>query len=143
MITTIYDNLDITVEEAKSWLNQEVIELDDSEENPVELPEDDDIERLIDAAKRKADNYIDQDEEYFENDEEEVEIPEDIEQWVLSVVARWYERRANGEAQKNISGGETVQWNGIDFSLLTPYRNLYHGPLVEDDDEDLFEYFWD
>jgi len=131
MKTTIYEHLELSVDEVLDWLQINVIELDGNNDI-VDLPAESEIQRLIDAAKQKADNFVDREEEYFEINDEVV-IPEQIKQWVLSVVARWYEQRASGEGTRNIQNAEAVDWDDIDFSDLIPYQKKSR-PYPEDDE---------
>jgi len=133
MITTITDNLEVTLDEAKAWLRLYVEDLEENgnENNDPDIA-DIELEMLIEAAKQKADNYVQRDEEYFE-DGNGVEIPKAIKLWCLKDIARQYERRASGEDQRSINGAESVHWGEEDYEELWPYRNLSRPPLVEED----------
>ena len=122
MITTIYDNLEVDLDEAKQWIRQyfETCEVEEGEELTVEEAE---LQRLVDSAKRDADNFIQREESFFIVDEEVV-IPENIKQWVLEVVARTYEVRLSGEASRSIDGAESLQVNKIDKSKLMQYKKV-------------------
>jgi len=106
MITAIYDNLDISAEDVLFYLGQNGIAADNKSQAEVE--------RLIKSVKRRADQYVQREAEYFEHNGS-VEIPEDIEQWVYGMVARIYERRANAESQRSVNGAESVHWEDEDF----------------------------
>ncbi len=123
MITTIYDNLKIPTGEVRGYLRA------DPHDDPL-------IERMIDAAKRRADRYVQRDEEYFENENGEVEIPPDIELWVYKTVGRMYERRASGLSQQQIAGAENIFWEAEDMQELWPYRNLSRPPLGAEEEEE-------
>ena len=129
MIKTIYDNLEIELGEAKQWLNQY---FEEAENNPT--PEQEELERLIDSAKREADNFLQRKEEYFEHDGTIV-IPENIRQWVLELVARDYEFRLSGEVNRSIDGAETVQIEDIDYNKLMQYKKVsatHDDPTIEE-----------
>ena len=133
MITAIYDNLEIGLEEAKAWLRLYVEDLEENgnENNELDIT-DLELEMLIEAAKQKADNYVQRDEEYFDNGNG-VEIPKAIKLWCLKDIARQYERRASGEEQRSINGAESTHWDEEDYEELWPYRNLSRPQLVEEE----------
>ena len=122
MITTIYDNLEIELDEAKQWIRQyfETCEDVENEELTIEKVE---LQRLIDSAKRDADNFIQREELYFAVDEQVV-IPENIKQWVLEVVARTYEVRLSGEVSRGIDGAESLQVDEVDTSKLMQHKKV-------------------
>ena len=111
MITTIYDNLDIDTQEAIDYLRAN--------------PEDEQtIEILLNGIKRKADNFIQREEEYFENENEEVVIPEDIKLWVLEMLGRKYNHRVNGMQSENVDGYGSITLDKEDYGELWQYRKL-------------------
>ena len=122
MITTIYDNLEIELDEAKQWIRQYFETCESQTEGKLTI-EEIELQRLIDSAKRDADSFIQREELYF-TVSEQVVIPENIKQWVLEVVARTYEVRLSGEVSRGIDGAENLQVDKIDTSKLMQYKKV-------------------
>ena len=111
MITTIYDNLDIDTQEAIDYLRAN--------------PEDEDlIEMMLKSIKRKADNFVQREEEYFENENKEVVIPKDIKLWVLEMLGRKYNHRVNGMSSESVDGYGSITLEEEDYGELWQYRQL-------------------
>lgn len=140
MITTIYNNLTIDIKELREWLQVQSIDLTSESNDELEvgnLLEDNELQTLIDSAKRKADSFVQREPDYFrEDDESEVDIPEDIKQWCLEYAGRAYEKRINGMESISISGSESTSWGEVEFNKLKPYRKLDFGRIIQEEDED-------
>lgn len=101
MITAVYDNLSIDTEFARNYLKA------DPADDPV-------IELMIKSIKRKADTICQN--EFKEG------VPEGIELWVLEMLGRKYNRRANGLSSENVAGYGSISWNDEDYTEIWPYR---------------------
>jgi len=122
VVTAIYDNLEITLEQAKSYLRLviEAHEGDDSEKSLLETLDDQLIEKLVKAAKRKADNFCQRELEEYPGEE----IPEDIEAWVLAIMARKYIKRFSGTSSEREDGFGSIAWEEEELIDLWPYRKI-------------------
>jgi len=120
MITAIYDNLEISLEQAKNYLRLAVEEHADGDPSILETLDDALIEMLIKAAKRKADNFCQRELNEYPGEK----IPEDVASWVLSIVARKYIQRMSGVASDQESGFGGISWKEEDFADLWPYRKI-------------------
>ena len=81
-------------------------------------PADDHIIELIyNAVKSKADSYM-------KNDFDGKDIPESIKLWVLQMVNRKYNRRANGISSEGEDGMGSLSWNEEEMQELQEYRKL-------------------
>jgi len=143
MITTIYDNLTVELDDMRQWLQINVIDLSAESDLTLEnILEDNELQRLISTAKRKVDNYIQRPPEFFipgwvQDDpinEEDVVIPEDIEQFVFEYTARLFEKRLNGVDTHDIEGADSITFGSIDWSLIKPYRNMDFGRIKEEEE---------
>jgi len=142
MITTIYDNLTVELDDMRQWLQINVIDLSAESELTIENTlEDNELQRLINTAKRKVDNYIQRPPEFFipgweEGDPintQDIVIPEDIEQFVFEYAARLFEKRLNGVDTHDIEGADSITFGSIDWSLIKPYKNMDFGRIKEEE----------
>lgn len=82
------------------------------------------ITKLVNTAINKAENYIQTDFTEVAEDGSTTErpVPDEIWTWVLSQVARRYERRPSGLSQERSAGGVSITWGPEEFEDLQPYR---------------------
>ena len=108
--TAVQDRLDLSTED-KSEI--EVLR-DYLRANPAD---DHIIEIIYNTVKAKADSYM-------KNKFEDEELPDFIKLWVLQMVARKYNRRANGISSEGEDGMGSLSWNEEEMQELQEYRKL-------------------
>ena len=114
MITAVQDRLDLSTE-AKTEIEvlRDYIRSDPADDTTLEI--------IYDGVKSKADRYMKND---FTDDGEELDIPADIKLWVLEMVGRKYNRRANGIQSEREDGLGSINWSAEEMSELNKYRRM-------------------
>lgn len=114
-ITAVQDRLNVTLEEAKTYLR---VDADD---------EDTLIESLIGEAKTSADAFLNN--PFTDSSGANEDIPADIKSWVLRRVSFLYENRVENlviDTVANVGsadyGGRRAQASSLDYALIRPYR---------------------
>lgn len=80
------------------------------------------VEIIYEAVKKKADSYM---KNNFEDDDgNKLEIPADVKLWVMQMVARKYNRRANGTTSESEEGIGSITWSEEEMMELNKYRTM-------------------
>lgn len=89
-------------------------------------PADDMIVDLIyETTKGKADDYLNND--FVDSDGLPLPIPSSIKFWVIQMVGRHYNRRANGLGSENESGLGSLTWKEEELQVLQEFRKIKWG----------------
>ena len=115
MTTAIQDRLDLSTEDkTEIEVLRDYIRSDPSDDTILEI--------IYDSVKAKADRYTKND---FTDDEgEELDIPADIKLWVMQMVMRKYNRRANGIQSEQEDGFGSLTWSDEEIQELQEYRKM-------------------
>ena len=108
MITAVQDRLDIPIATLRDYLRA------DSVDDGV-------IGIIYEGVKAKADRYMKND---FTDEGEELDIPADIKLWVMQMVMRKYNRRANGIQSEQEDGFGGLIWSDEEMQELQEYRKM-------------------
>ena len=115
-ITAVQDRLNVTLEDAKTYLR---VDADD---------EDTLIESLIGEAKASADAFLNN--PFTDSAGANEDIPADVKAWVLRRVAFMYEQRVENVRADSVTGVGTIdygraisdQGGSLDYAMIRPYR---------------------
>ena len=113
--TAVTDRLDISTEtKTETEVLRDFLRSDPADDMIVEL--------IYEAVKKKADRYMKND---FTDDEgEELDIPDDIKLWVMQMVMRKYNRRANGIQSEQEDGFGSLTWSDEEMQELQEWRKM-------------------
>ena len=109
MVSAVQDRLDIPIATLRDYMRAD----------PVD---DGIIEIIYEGVKAKADRYMKND--FTDGEGEELPIPADIKLWVLEMVGRKYNRRANGIQSEREDGLGSIAWSAEEMSELNKYRRM-------------------
>ena len=113
--TAVTDRLDISTEtKTETEVLRNYLRSDPADDMIVEL--------IYEATKKKADSYMKND--FTDDDGDELEIPADVKLWVMQMVARKYNRRANGTASESEEGIGSITWSEEETMELNKYRTM-------------------
>ena len=113
--TAVSDRLDLSTEDkSETEVLRDYLRSDPADDMIVEL--------IYEAVKKKADSYMKND--FTDDDGNELEIPADIKLWVMQMVARKYNRRANGTANESEEGIGSITWSKEEMMELNKYRTM-------------------
>ncbi len=118
MTTAVQNRLDLSTEEkTEVEVLRDYMRADPADEPVIEI--------IYNSVKAKADRYMNND--FTDEDGNELEIPEDIKLWVLQMVMRKYNRRANGISSEQEEGIGNISWTEEEMQELQEYRKMKWG----------------
>lgn len=113
--SAISDRLDLSTDsKTEVQFCREYLRADDIDD-PV-------IEVLLESIKQKADSYLKN--KFVDDDGNPLAIPADVKIWVLEMLGRKFNRRANGLKSESVSGVDSISWDQEDFSDIEHYRKM-------------------
>ena len=115
MTAAVQDRLDLSTEDkTEIEVLRDYIRSDPADDTILEI--------IYESVKSKADRYMKND---FTDDEGvELDIPTDIKLWVMQMVMRKYNRRANGIQSEQEDGFGSLTWSDEEMQELQEYRKM-------------------
>ena len=111
MTTAVQDGIDLSTEEkTEIEVLRDYIRSDPADDSVLEI--------IYESVKAKADRYMKNDFADYDN------IPEDVKLWVLQMVMRKYNRRANGIQSEQEDGFGGLTWSDEEMEELQEYRKM-------------------
>ena len=115
MITAVTDRLDIgTDTKTEIEVLRDYLRSNSADDYIVEI--------IYEAVKKKADSYMKN--EFVDDENNELDIPADVKLWIMQMVARKYNRRANGTANESEEGIGSISWSEEETMELNKYRKM-------------------